>query len=416
MQVTLTEASAPFVSVLALGQAKIVPRDVAEQKGERLRRGPVGTGPFRFVAAGSAGRAIVLGREPRRVSRARPASARARVPDLPRRALGRHVPRSSSRAASRTARCRRSAGASRTDAAAGDHVYVRRPTFSLRSLRAQHAGARAARTIARVRQAIAHALDRSRRSSAQIFAGRFIPARGILPPGMLGFNPGCSAPSCDPARARDLLASRQGIPAAAASPPIDALVERAGRADRCSERGQIGRDLTAVGISAEIQLPDRLADVLPACSARAGTRCSCYAWYADVPDPDNFLHLLFYSQSPRNCDRLRQPRRRPAPAPGAASRAISRGAPSSTGGPSRSLVDEVPVLPVWHYTLRAPVPGLRPKNVEVNGLGDAYMPLRTHLAGRGPGERMSPMLRCRAPLAPHAPALVGHAADHRCRR
>src|SRR5438034_3062641 len=49
VQVTLTEASVPFVSVLAVGQAKIVPRDAAEQLGERFGSQPVGTGPFKFL-------------------------------------------------------------------------------------------------------------------------------------------------------------------------------------------------------------------------------------------------------------------------------------------------------------------------------------------------------------------------------
>jgi ABC-type transport system substrate-binding protein len=50
VQVTLTEALVPFVSVLAVGHAKIVPREVVEQKGDDgFGTAPVGTGPFRFV-------------------------------------------------------------------------------------------------------------------------------------------------------------------------------------------------------------------------------------------------------------------------------------------------------------------------------------------------------------------------------
>src|SRR4030095_16874239 len=49
VQVTLREASTPFVSVLALGHAKIVPRDVVEKQGDAFGQHPVGTGPFKFV-------------------------------------------------------------------------------------------------------------------------------------------------------------------------------------------------------------------------------------------------------------------------------------------------------------------------------------------------------------------------------
>src|SRR5438477_1212422 len=49
VQVTLHHAPAPFVSFVAVGAAKILPRDVAESQGEAFGQRPLGTGPFRFV-------------------------------------------------------------------------------------------------------------------------------------------------------------------------------------------------------------------------------------------------------------------------------------------------------------------------------------------------------------------------------
>src|SRR4029450_2303619 len=49
VRVTLREAPTPFVPVLALGHAKIVPRDVVEKQGDAFGQHPVGTGPFTFV-------------------------------------------------------------------------------------------------------------------------------------------------------------------------------------------------------------------------------------------------------------------------------------------------------------------------------------------------------------------------------
>ena len=49
VQVVLTEALVPFVSVLAVGHAKIVPKEVVEQQGEAFGAHPIGTGPFKFV-------------------------------------------------------------------------------------------------------------------------------------------------------------------------------------------------------------------------------------------------------------------------------------------------------------------------------------------------------------------------------
>src|SRR5262249_51952341 len=49
VQVVLTQAHQSFVSVVAIGHAKIVPRDVVEAQGAAFGAQPVGTGPFRFV-------------------------------------------------------------------------------------------------------------------------------------------------------------------------------------------------------------------------------------------------------------------------------------------------------------------------------------------------------------------------------
>ena len=99
-----------------------------------------------------------------------------------------------------------------------------------------------------------------------------------------------------------------------------------------------------------------------------------YAWHADVPDPDNFLFKLFYSHSPRNLtgyanpvvdDLLLQARRE---------RDVARRIDIYRRA-EQMIVDEVPVVPVWHYTYERLFQSYV-RNAEVNGLGDAYLPLR----------------------------------------
>ena len=48
VRIVLDEAQVPFVSMLAIGHAKIVPRDLVMERGEAFGAAPVGTGPFRF--------------------------------------------------------------------------------------------------------------------------------------------------------------------------------------------------------------------------------------------------------------------------------------------------------------------------------------------------------------------------------
>lgn len=363
VQVSLNEASVPFVSLLAIGQAKIVPRDLAERDPAAFGVKPVGTGPFRFERW-ERGREIVLVANPdyfdgpprlsRLVYRIFPGGeldhmyqefAKGELEDTqpPTRDYRRAI-------------------------AGGRYVYVRRPMFSVRfygfNTRIKPLDDR------RVRQAVVAAVDRTAIID-EAHIGKHTVAHGIVPPGTLGFNPALVAPGYDPGRARTLLAEA-GYPGGRGLPKIEIWSSVTNGAIQ-REHELIRRELSAVGIQAEFKY---LTDWPTFSKALSEGRLPVflYAWYADVPDPDNFLTKLFHSRSPQNYPRYRN-------------RDVDMllEAASASPDPQRRvelfrraeqvIVDDAVILPVWHYTYeRLFQPWVR--SVEVNGLGDPYIPMR----------------------------------------
>lgn len=142
----------------------------------------------------------------------------------------------------------------------------------------------------KVRQAFALAVDREKITSV-VWKGMRAPAEGIVPPGMPNFQRSRSLLGFDPGRARQLLAeSRYGGPsglppvtlsigtlATELPPVIEALV--------AMYRDNLGVDVAVEGSA------DVLAD---------DPQLYSIGWIADYPDPENFLDLLFHSNSGLN--------------------------------------------------------------------------------------------------------------------
>lgn len=363
VQVTLTDASVPFVSVVAVGHAKILPRELVEHRGEAFGLHPVGTGPFRFLRW-ERGHEIVLAANadyfegPPRLDRIVFRIFAGEQRDL----MYQEFEKGGLEDTTPPSRGYRQVLASQK------YLYVKRPMFSLR-----HYGLNTRMKPLddrRVRQALVYAIDRED-IVEEIFLGRHVLARGILPPGTLGYNPKLKGYAYDPTRARDLLA-QAGYPGGRGLPPI-AIWSSVKGDDILREHERIRKDLEAVGIRTEFHY---LTD-WPAFSRRMAEQklpVFLRAWFADVPDPENFLFKLFYSKSPRDYMGYANP----------AVDALLLQA-RAQADPNRRVelyrqaeqlvVDDAPVIPVWHYTYECLFqPYVR--SVEVNGLGDPYIPLR----------------------------------------
>jgi len=363
VRIVLTEPFAPFITMLATGYAKVVPRDLVQLDAERFATHPVGTGAFRFESW-EHGKALTLvanqeyfqgpPRLARIIYRVFPgAQAPAMFEEFRRGALEDSMVPTAEHEHVATSR---------------EYQYVRRPMFNVR-----HYGFNTRRRPtddARVRRAIVAAIDR-RAILHDVYAGRFVAAAGVLPPGTLGYNPGLRPTPYDPAHARELLA-QAGYPEGRGMPPLVFCSSVKG-ARVFREHALIRQSLLRIGVRTEFRYETDWRTFTRLMAEGRG-HAVLYAWFADIPDPDNFLHLLFHSRSPRNYTGYANPlvdevlaRARREPDLGRRVELYRRA--------EQVIVDDAVILPIWHQPYdRVFQPYV--KSIEVNGLGDPYIPLR----------------------------------------
>ncbi len=156
----------------------------------------------------------------------------------------------------------------------------------------------------KVRQAFTMAFDRQKYLDV-VLSGRSLPAIGIFPPGLPGFNIGLQGLPYDPERARQLLAeSKYGGPENL--PPIvytDAGIGSYIGAD-VAALAQMWQQVLGVEITVENLEPNYYIEKI-----YAGEHGQIFGggWCADYPDPENFADILFHSESTQNSGRYSNP-------------------------------------------------------------------------------------------------------------
>ena len=150
-----------------------------------------------------------------------------------------------------------------------------------------------------VRRALNYAIDRETITEVLLEDAAF-PARGILPPGFPGFNSELPGYEYDPEKARQLLAESKYGSDAANYPPITMTVP--------GSFGSSASPVTEVilatweeqlGIQVDI-LQTEWATYLEDLRDRRFQIFGGLGWVADYPDPENFLDVLFHSESDNN--------------------------------------------------------------------------------------------------------------------
>ena len=150
----------------------------------------------------------------------------------------------------------------------------------------------------KVRQALNYAIDKEA-ISRDVMAGLVVPAKGILPPAFPGYNPNLRGYDYDPERARLLMNESKYGDDLENLPPI--ILTTAG-----SFGTQLTLDMEIIlemwdqnlGIKVEIlqtEFGTYLQDLV-----KRRFQMFDIGWIADYPDPENFLDILFHSESSNN--------------------------------------------------------------------------------------------------------------------
>ena len=294
LQIELEEPFAPFLSILAMINAKVVPHDLPDLD---LARRPIGTGPFR-LADWRPGERITLTANGDYFAGApyldglrfviyTDGGAEQIFADFQQGKLDQApIPRGLYE---------------RVMASSGDYSVVSQP-----GLNVTYVGLNtrvAPLDDARVRRALNHAVDTDRIVD-NIHRGTGVPARGILPPGIAGFNPDFPGYSYAPDQARALLAEA-GYPDGVGFPPLQLWI--VSKSDHVRQTAQAIRGyLAELGVKVEVRSAANwktFKEVIA--SGQAGLFYA--AWHADYPDPDNFFFPLAHSTSQYNRMRFSEP-------------------------------------------------------------------------------------------------------------
>ena len=298
LQIVLKEPYAPFLSILAMANAKVVPREEVEKLGEQFGLRPVGSGPFTFLQWERNQRIVLQAYEA--YHEERPFLDRLvfevgkqDVESLSAFLKGEFeesiVPSSEAEALQANPRYR-------------SYTRVRKPTLHL--LYIGFNMNKEPFTHPKVRQAFNHAINKEA-IVQDIRKGNSIVANGILPPGMPGYNPELMGYAYNPHQAKKLLAEA-GYPEGQGLPVID-LWYSSKEETALKELEAYQGYLAELGVRLEIH---EVANwpTFKAILDEGKPLMFRLGWHSDIPDPDNFFFPLLFAQSKTNRTFYRNPR------------------------------------------------------------------------------------------------------------
>jgi peptide/nickel transport system substrate-binding protein/oligopeptide transport system substrate-binding protein len=140
-----------------------------------------------------------------------------------------------------------------------------------------------------LRRALNYAIDREA-ISKQVFGGGYLPAKGVLPQGINGYNKNMTGYQYNPEKAGQLL-TEAGYPHGQGLKPLTLTYNSDQGHKQVAE--EVSRQLGNLGITVQLQENDW--DYYKKQMYQRGMSFFRLEWQADYPDADNFLYSLFHS-------------------------------------------------------------------------------------------------------------------------
>ena len=363
-EIVLSEPFYPFISVLGVINLKVVPKEEIEKSASVFAKMPVGTGPFKFGSM-KEGEEIVLEANPDYFE-GRPYLDKIIFKifhGTPYEDIFRNFVEG---------KLEETAGIPfkefRDPSKLKDFYIVRKPLLSLRFYGMQ------VKTKPfdnkKVRQAINSAINKEQ-IDKEAFQGMDYITDRIIPMGMPGSSPLKIPYSYNPKRSKELLLEA-GYPGGKGIPPLQFW--SASRAEMTQKELEVVKsNLADVGLNLQVCTEinwKKFEDMMTSYK----TPMFRYAWYADFPDPDNFLGILFHSKSKYNYMAYHNPE-----VDSLLDRARVERDYLKRMEMYRKIegivLEDAPIVPMVHHLFQqAYQPYIR--GVEVNALGGPYIPMK----------------------------------------
>jgi ABC-type transport system substrate-binding protein len=362
LEISIKEPFAPFLSVLAMISSKVVPREEVERWGKDFGYHPVGTGPFRLESWED--NQIVLGGN-HNYYEGRPNLDRvvytiyagAQYDKIYEDFLSGRLEEAAVFGANREKLASTTA-----------YQFYRKPSLSLQFYGMNCLSA--ALKAKKVRQALNYAIDKER-IVREVYKDQFLSATTILPPGMPSYIPENAAYVYDPDKAKSLL-NKAGYGPSGEKLSLTVLSASKSSAAQ-KELALIAKDLAAVGVKLQIQYETDWP-TFEAALNEDSLQMYRYAWIADIPDPDNFLNILFGSKSGYNFMQYKNPKVDRLLSQALIETEILRRVEFYREA-ERIILADAPMIP-WIYLTFESLFQPYVKGLEISALGRPYIPLK----------------------------------------